>query len=137
MVHKAIENQVVTFPALREILSRIINHLIRADGPDDFYISRAAYTSHIRAERLGDLHSERTHTSRRTINQDLLPRLNVSLVPETLQCGECRDRRGRRLLKRQVCRFDGQSRLGSARVLGEGPFAHTEHFVAWLELHYV
>src|SRR5215467_393396 len=136
MVRKAIENQVVTFLALREILLCIINHLIRADGPDHFPIPRAAHASHIRAERLGDLHSERTHASRRTINQDLLPRLNVSLVPKTLQCGESRDRHGSRLLKRQVCRFDGQSRLGSTNVLGEGPFTYTEHLVAWLELHY-
>src|SRR5215472_15498008 len=137
MVHKAIENQVVTLPALREILLRIINHLIRAHGPDHFHIPRAAHASHIRAQRLGDLHCEGTHASGRTIDQDLLPRLNVSLVPKTLQCRECRDRRGSRLLKRQVLRLDGQSRLRSTHVLGEGTFTYTEHFVAWLELRYL
>ncbi len=77
---------------LGEILFCVINDPIRADGSHHFRIPRTAYASHNRAKRLGDLHRERTHASRRTIDQDLLPRLNPSLVAKTLQCGECRHR---------------------------------------------
>ena len=57
------------------------------------------------AERFGDLHSERAYASRRTINQDLLSWLNMSLVAKPLQCGECRHRYRGCLLKRHVFGF--------------------------------
>jgi hypothetical protein len=62
-------------PAFGEILLRVINDPIRADGSNHLHILRTAYADHIRAERSGDLHSERAHASRRTVNQGLLPRL--------------------------------------------------------------
>src|SRR5260370_3216682 len=92
MVHKAIENQVVTFPALREILLRIINHLIRADGPDHFHIPRAAHASHIRAERIGDLHCEVAQASGGTVDAYLLPRRYVSRPPDSLSAVTSVDR---------------------------------------------
>src|SRR5438094_7462208 len=67
---KAVENQVVTLPTFGEILLDIINDTICADGSHHLHISRAAYAGHIRAERLGDLHRERTHASRRPVNQE-------------------------------------------------------------------
>ena len=82
MVSDAIEKQVVTLPALGEILLGVINDPIRADGSDHVHIPRTAYAGHLCAERLGDLHRERTHASRRTVNQDLLARLNLSLVAQ-------------------------------------------------------
>ena len=54
---------------------------------------------------LGDLHGERAHASRRAVDQDLLPRLNLSLVAKTLQRGDRRDRDRCRLLERQVGRL--------------------------------
>src|SRR5260370_19227545 len=98
MVPNAVEKEVVTLPTFGEILLGVINDPIRADGSNHVHIPRTAYAGHIRAERLGNLHSERTHTSRRTVNQDLLPQPNLSLVPKTLQCGECRTRPSSRLL---------------------------------------
>src|SRR5262249_27280596 len=136
MVPNAVENQVVTLPTLGEILLGVINDPICADGSDHVHIPRTAYAGHIGAEPLGDLHCERTHASRRTVNQDLLARLNVSLVAKTLQCGECRHRYGSRLLKRHVIWLDAQCRLGSARILSKGPTARAEHFIAWFELRY-
>src|SRR6059058_2680351 len=102
MVPNAVENQivslVVTLPAFSEILPSIVKDLLCADRSHHVHILCAAYAGHICAERLGDLHSERTHASRRTVNQDLLTRLNLSLVAQaaytqaaqtkTLQCGE-------------------------------------------------
>jgi hypothetical protein len=46
------------------------------------------YAGHIRPERPGDLHSVRTHATRRTVNQNLPHRLNSSLVAQTLQRSE-------------------------------------------------
>src|SRR5437868_3807816 len=123
MVPNAVENHVITLPTLGEILLGVIDHVICADRSDHVHISRTAYASNICAERLGDLHSERTHTSRRTINQDLLPPLNLSLVAKTLQCGKCGHRYGSCLLERDIIRLHGQRRLRSTHILGKGPLA--------------
>src|SRR5437879_12832228 len=105
MVPNAVENHILTLPTFGEILLGVIllcvillcvillcvillcvillcviNDVICADGSHHLHISRAAYAGHIRAERLGDLHRERTHASRRTVNQDLVLPLNLSLV---------------------------------------------------------
>src|SRR6516165_8823985 len=121
MVHNTVEKEVVTLPAFGEILLGVINDMIRADGSDHVHISCTAYAGHIRAEPLGDLHSERTHASCRSVNQDLLPWLNVSLVAKTLQCGEGYYRDGSCLLERDVIWLHDQCRLGSTRILGKGP----------------
>src|ERR1700738_4253526 len=102
MIAYGVEEHVVTLPAQGEILLGVVNDPICADGSDHVHIPCTAYAGHVCAERLGDLHSERTHASRCTINQDLLPRPNPSLVTKTLQCGECRNRCRCRLLKRHV-----------------------------------
>src|ERR1700733_3658878 len=123
MVPYVVEKQVVTLPAPGEILLGVINDLIRANGSDQVHISGAAYAGYVRAEPLGELHSERTHTSRGAVDQDLLPRPNLSLVAKTLQCSECRHTCGSRLLERQVIRFGGQCRFGRTHILREGPTA--------------
>src|ERR1700693_6270379 len=102
MIPYRVEKQVVTLPAPGEILLSVVNDPICADGSDHVHIPRTAYAGHICAERLGDLHSERTHASRCTVNQDPLPRLNLSFVAKTLQWGACRHRYSGRLLKRHV-----------------------------------
>jgi hypothetical protein len=83
MVGIAVENQIVMLPTFCEILIGVINHLICANGADHFHVPRAGYPSHIRAERLGYLNSERAHTSACSVNQDFLSRLNVPLVAKT------------------------------------------------------
>src|SRR5271157_5013582 len=149
MVPNAVENQVITLPTLGEILLGVINDVICADGSDHVHIPRTAHASNLCTERLGDLHSERTHASRRTVNQNLLPRLNLSLVAKTLQCGECRHRYGGCLLEGDIIRLHGQYRLGSTHILGKGSLAmepdfgtrslrvtdtHAKHLVAGFEL---
>src|SRR5215470_12370484 len=137
MVTNAVENYIVALRAFGEILPGVINDPICADGSHHFHIARAAYAGHICAERPGDLHCERTDASRRTVDQDLLPRLNLPLVTKTLQCGECCDRYRSRLLKRRVIWLHSQFRLGSAHILGKGPIAGSEHLVAWFEPGYI
>src|SRR6516164_8888352 len=111
MVPNTVEKQVVTLPALREILLRVINDVICANGSDHVDVPRTAYTGHLGAERLSDLHGERTHASCRAVNQDPLPRLNLPLVAKSLQCGERRDWCRSRLLKTDVFRFRDQHRF--------------------------
>src|ERR1700687_1754174 len=101
MVRHEVENQIVMLSTFREILSGVINDVICADGSDHFNVPRTANARNFSAERLGYLHSERTHASRRTVNQDLLPRLNLPLA-KALQGGASRQRYRSRLLKRRV-----------------------------------
>jgi hypothetical protein len=70
MVPDAVDKQIVALAACSEIFLHVINQPIGADGSDHVHIPRAAYASHLCAERFGDLHSERTHASRRTVDED-------------------------------------------------------------------
>src|ERR1700721_547187 len=143
MIPDSVEKKVITSPAPGEILLGIVNDPIYADGSNHVHISCTAHAGHICAERLGDLHSERTHASRCTIDQNLLPRLNPSLVAKALQSGECCNRYTSRLLKRHVMRFHDQRRfhdsrrLASTRILGKFSTAGAEHCVTWVEVRYV
>src|SRR5277367_2254333 len=117
MIPYGVEKKVVMLPAPGEILLGVVNDPICADGPNHIHIPCTAYAGHICAEPLGDLHSERAHASRCTIDQNLLPRLNPSLVPKTLQSRESRNRGTSRLLKRHVIRFHDQGRFHDSRRL--------------------
>src|SRR5271165_7106269 len=102
MIPNGVENQVVTLPTFGEILTGVINDPICANGSDHVHFSCTAYAGHLCPEPLGDLHSKRTYASPGTVNQNLLPRLNLSFVAKTLQCRACRHRYSSRLLKRHV-----------------------------------
>ena len=80
MVSDRVENYVVMLTTLGEVLLGVINHPSRTEGSNEVHIPRTAYAGHIRAERLGDLHGKRAHASRRAVNQDPLPWLNLCLV---------------------------------------------------------
>jgi hypothetical protein len=84
MIPGGVENEVVTPPAPGEIFSRVIDDMIRADRPDHVHIPRAAHAGYVCAERLRDLDSERADASGRTVDQYLLPRLNVPFVSKRL-----------------------------------------------------
>src|SRR6266850_6026902 len=90
MVRHEVENYVVLFSTAGEILSGVINDVICAYGADHFHIPRTANAGNLSAKRFGDLYSERTHASGGAIDQDLLARLNLSLVAKTLQGNESR-----------------------------------------------
>src|SRR6266436_3312957 len=123
MVRHEVENYVVLFSTAGEVLSGVINDVICADGPDDFHIPRTANAANLSAKRFSDLYSERTDASGGAIDQDLLARLNLSLVAKTLQGSESRHRRRSRLLKRHVMRLHRQCRLAGAGILCKRPRA--------------
>src|SRR6266513_6128948 len=97
------------------------------------HVSRTAYARYFRAERLRYLDSESAHASRCAVDQNFLPRLNVTLA-KTLQGGESRPRHGARLFKRHISWLNNQSSLASTRILRKSRTTHAKHFVARLEL---
>src|SRR5207302_203615 len=69
------KNQVIPLPISGEIFLRVINDVVCTNRAHDVHIPRAAYGSHFSPKRFGKLHRKRTDTSRRTMNQNLLPLL--------------------------------------------------------------
>ena len=59
-------------------------------------------------ERPGDLHRECTDAPGRAVDQDFLPRLNVSFVAKALQGGERRHGYGGCLLERDILRLQDE-----------------------------
>ena len=104
------------------------------------HIPRAAYAGNFCAERRGDLHGERTHTSRGTVNQNRLSWLNAPLARSACSAvnaaigteaacsnvmlqgfdGQCRLRRGSASATSSRCRRPGRdhvvARYGEANV---------------------
>src|SRR5215831_15317637 len=109
MIRDEVEDQVVTFSALGEVLLCVINDSICTNGSNHIQIAGTAYARDMCTERLGDLHGERTHASCGTVYQNLLPWLNVPLIAKTLQCSERRYRNRSGLLKRDVLGLDDHS----------------------------
>src|SRR5882672_1046857 len=134
MVANTVENQIVALVARSEIRSSVINNFIRADRSDHIQIPGTANAGHVGAERLGDLHRERTHASRRTVNQDLVARLNLSLVAQALQRCQSRDIYRSGLLERDAVGFRDDTFLARGRILRESSTASAEHLVAGFEL---
>src|ERR1700730_1990001 len=135
MVRNVVENYVVAFRAFGEILFRVIDDVIRAERSHKIDILRTADTGHIRAERLGDLHREGSHTSRRAVDQDLLTGLNFSLITKRLQSGDARDVDRSRLFKSDASGFQCDCALGAPTYkLGKGASSSTENIIAWFEL---
>jgi hypothetical protein len=106
--------------------------MVCADRSDHVHVPRAADAGHFRSERLGDLHGERTHASRRTIDQDLLPWLHLSRIAKTVKGGDCGGRYGRGLLKREVGRLQHELVFSSTHILGAGARARAENLITWL-----
>src|SRR5258708_23561694 len=92
--------QVITLPISGGIFLRVINDMVCTNRAHSGQIPRAAYGGDFSPERFGKLHRKRTHTTTRTMNQNLLPLLNVSFIAKALQGGESRLRYGCCFLKR-------------------------------------
>src|ERR1700726_3712379 len=135
MVCNVVDNYVVAICTLGEILFGVINHVICAERSDKINISSTAYASNFSAERFGDLHRESPDTAGRAIDQNLLPRLNLSFVAHTLQRRNPRDVDGSCLFKTDAGRLQCDCSHGPpADILGKGPTSTAEHVIAWFEL---
>jgi hypothetical protein len=56
--------------------------VVGAGGADQSDLGRAADAGHLGAERLGDLHGEQAHPARRTDDEHLLSRGDVTCVAD-------------------------------------------------------
>src|SRR5262245_41093545 len=88
MVANVIEDHVVTLVVLGEILFRVIDEVIRADGSHEIDIPCAANSRYLPTKEFGDLHGKCSYTSGRAVNQHPLPGLNLSLISQPLQRSE-------------------------------------------------
>src|SRR5437868_10296469 len=82
-------------------------------------IPRAAYDGDFSPKRFCKLHRKRTDTTTRTMNQHLLPLLNVSFIAKALQGGESRLRDGCCFLKRYIGRFQNQCIFRNSYIFGK------------------
>src|SRR5207249_10703942 len=105
MVRNVVENHVITLVTFGEILFGVINYMIRPERSDHVQISRATDAGYLRTERFGDLHRERTDDSGRAVDQDFLPRLDLSFIEQNLQRRDTRYVYRGCLLKVDVCRL--------------------------------
>src|SRR5213078_3914416 len=113
------KNQVIPLPISGEIFLRVINDVVCTNRAHDVHIPRAAYGGDVSPKRFGKLHRKRTDTSRRTIDQHLLPLLNVSFIAKALQGGESRLRDGCCFLKRESGRFQDQCIFRNSYIFGK------------------
>ena len=102
------QNQIIPSLSSGEIFACVINDVVRANGTRHIQIPRAAHGSDFRSEDFGNLHGKGAYAARCAVNKNFLSGLNLSLVAQTLQCGEPCYRNSRGLLKCDVIRFDNQ-----------------------------
>src|SRR2546423_4116318 len=113
------QNQVITLPIFGEIFLHVINDVVCPNRAHHVHIPRAAYAGDFSSKCFGNLHRKRPHTARCTIDQHLLSWLNVSLVAQTLQGGDCRHRDGRGFLERQPGGFQRDCLFRNRNILGK------------------
>ena len=130
-----VEDEVVALARSREILLRVVDHVVGAERAHQLDVARAADAGDFGAEVLGDLHGECADAARCAVDQHLLSRLDAAMVAQALQRGEL-PRRPRQPACSKVT-LAGLSatprRLANDDVLGEGAVRAAEHFIAGLE----
>src|SRR5258708_40179337 len=135
------KNQVIPLPISGEIFLCVIKGLVWTNRAHYVQIPRAAYGGDFSPKRLGKLHRKRTHTTTRTMNQNLLPLLNVSFIAKALQGGESRLRYGCCFLKRYIGRFQDQCIFRNSYIFGKTAKAIlgcvSEYLITCLKLFYV
>src|SRR5215212_1271546 len=110
------EDQVIVLPILGEILPSVIYDMVCTYRAHHVHLARAAHTGYLGPERFGDLHGERTHTTGRAVDQNLLTLLDLSFIAKPLQGGGRRRWYGSRFLERHLGRFRGQSVFTGTRT---------------------
>src|SRR6202011_6218363 len=134
MVRYVVEDEVVALTALGEVLARVIDDTVSADGADHFHVLGAADAGHVSAKRLGDLDGRCADAPRGAVDQNLLAGLDLALIAKQLKSGGCRDPDGRGLLECEVGGLQDEMVLRGARILGKRTGAPAEHLIAWAEL---
>src|SRR6266566_3615616 len=135
------KNQVIPLPISGEIFLRVINDMVCTHRAHSVHIPRAAYGGDFSPKRFGKLYRKRTYTTRRTMNQNLLPWLNLSFIAKALQGDECRLRYGCCFLKRYIGRFQDQCIFRNRDIFGKTAKTIlgcvSEYLITWLKLFYI
>src|SRR6266566_8816866 len=119
MVSVRSKNQVILLSIVGEIFLHVINDMVCPNRAHQVHIPRAAYGGDFSSKCFGNLHRKGTHAAGRTIDQHLLSWLNVSLVAQTLQGGDSRQRYGRGFLERQPGGFQRYCIFRNRNILGK------------------
>src|SRR6266511_3331527 len=97
----------------------VVDHRVGTDRADEVDVRTAADAGHLGTEHLGDLDREGADSAGRTVDQNLLPRLYPSPVPDGLQYCDAAGGKGGGLLEGDRGRLADERAARAARELGE------------------
>ena len=80
-VTAGVEDDVVALASV-DVVGRVVDDVVRAEGADQVHLAGAAHAGDFRAERLGDLHGEGADASGGADDQHLVPGLAPGRGPE-------------------------------------------------------
>src|SRR6266511_6104220 len=124
-----VEDQVIAIHTVGEVLLRVVDDMVGADGADEIDLPSAAHAGDLRSEGFRKLHRAGSDASGGPDNQHLLARLDVPGL-QTLNGGQPGDCNDCSLLEADSGWFVDELVLSGGRVLGEGPPSDAEHLVA-------
>ena len=104
-----VEDDVVAVLAVGEVLARVVDDVVGAEGADQVHLRGAAHAGDLGAERLGDLHGEAAHAARRADDQHVLPGLHPPWSRTACSAVSPGDGHGGRLARRR-----GSTGLGAS-----------------------
>src|ERR1700730_3762076 len=101
-VRHVVKNEVVTLPGPREVDFRVVDDMVGSDRSDQVHVSRAADAGHFRSQRLRNLYREATDAARGSVDQHLLPGLDLSVIANRQEGDGPGHGNGRRLLEGEL-----------------------------------
>src|SRR5206468_6445633 len=128
-VADVVQDDVVPFRALREVLARVVDDVVRADRADELHVVRAAHARHFGTERLCDLDREAADAAGRSVDQDLPPGPDLAVVAKELEGRRCGHTDRGRLVEGEIRRLLDELVLGGPGILGEGARTPAEDLV--------
>ena len=114
-----VEDQVVAASGPGEVLPRVVDDAAGAERAHELQLLCVVNPGDLGPGQLGQLHGVHARATAAAVDQDLLPGLNLSLVPDALPGDGSRLRQGRGLLVSQASRHRRQRGLRHADVLRE------------------
>ena len=92
VVADIVEHHVESGAADRDVVDRVVDHVVGADRSHHVDIAPAAYCGDLGAEGLGDLDGEGPDPAGGTVYQEVFAGLEIRMRPQSLQRGEAGDR---------------------------------------------
>src|SRR5260370_37124282 len=118
-----IKYQIILVSIFSEVFLGVINDMVCAKRAQQVQLAGVIHPSHLSPVEFGKLHCKRTGAATGTINQNLLPWLDLSFIANPLQGDHCRLRDGRYFLECHTGWFESQGFFTDADILGK--YTHT------------